>query len=150
MSLVDALTPTSPAERQLIRYRSDYVVRALYRVFHAQKNWQTLATHDRYDGSTIENPKGSVPKGAKFLHIDVDAEASLGIEAHTLTLWQSDLGRAFDEMRADEKDAWTVMLMRDSWRAIAQVHRTQKAVQRAPGTSEALANACYKVAKLAK
>jgi hypothetical protein len=144
------LTPTTPAERQLIRYRSDYVCRALYRVFNGMKSWQTMSTHDRYDGSTVENPKGSVPKGGKYLHIAIDAEASLGIEKHAVIIWQSDLKRAFKEMREDEADEWQAMLFRDIWQAIWYVQRREGCLKRAPATNEALAAACYKVAKLAQ
>ena len=149
MSISEALTPTTQAQKTLIRYRSDYICRTLYRVFHAQRSWQTMATHYRYDGSTVEDPKGSV-EGAKYLYVEIDAEASLGIARHAVILWQGDLKAAFKSMRLDEQDAWQEMLLRDRWAAIWHVRRSRRELERAPTTRVELSAACYKIAKLAR
>jgi hypothetical protein len=143
----------SQQETNLLRYRAEYVCRKLHRVTAGRAHWSVLGTHDRYDGSTIESPKGGVGKGARYLYIPVDAEASLNIAKHSVMLWQMDLQQVFETLRSDESDAWQDKMLTTRWNAIWRLYRTRKLISPAPETSDALARASVKIAwvvKLAK
>src|SRR5690606_22723164 len=77
--------------------------------------------------------------GARYLVIEVEGLALLGIEKHQLVLWGRDYEHVVQNLSQKQKDALVDFLDRKRQGAIYGVHRSQKQIVRLGSTSKALA-----------
>lgn len=143
--------PETAAQLQLHRYRSEYVARELWRVYHQRTGWKVAIARrdDSGGGGAIVAGAGSLGSlKAAYLDVTVPAALRLDIAEHLLRVWRGSLREARRTLNSDEEFAFEEFLHRTRHSSIFRL--VGSGVRRNDGASPDLARAALKLLSAAE
>lgn len=135
------------ADVQVQRYRADYLMRDLWRLYHGRVQWSVLVRHaGSMDGrgAAVAGAGSLRSMRAAYRDVIVPAHARLGVEEHVLRVWRGALRQARHTLQRDEELAVEDYLLADRHASVFRVDGAY--VRRSATSSEHLARAALKLA----
>lgn len=117
----------------LWRYRANAVGQALHALAWERRQWQRISAKPQSDGSggafTVVGAGTIDSADARFVLVNIQAEASLSIQEHVLRLWAVRLREARAKLKEPEAEALKAFLDRREHVHVWDVDRRGKQVQ---------------------
>lgn len=135
------------ADVQVQRYRADYLMRDLWRLYHGRVQWGVLVRHAggaELRGAAVAGAGSLSSMRAAYRDVIVPAHARLGVEEHVLRVWRGALRQARRTLQRDEELAVEDYLLSGRHASVFRVDGAY--VRRSATSSEHLARAALKLA----
>lgn len=129
---------------QLHRYRAEYVLRELWRIYHQRTGWRhVIVRRDGGSGAVVAGAGSMGSVRAAYVDVIVPAASRLEVDEHLMRMWRSSLRAARRTLTADEDFAVEEFLHRQRHAAVFVVEGG--GVRRNRSASPDLARAALKL-----